>query len=270
MPKRFLIVSQTVAKTSPIGILVTRPANQNQNLVRLIKNAGDVAIVFPALEIKGNNDSPELNNVINNLESFSMAIFISPNAVEHALESIFKHHNTVPPHIKLACVGRGSALKLAEYGYSSTLTPEEKYNSESLLALPELQQVKGEKIVIFRGNGGRNVLYDTLTARGAHVVYGECYRRVKPDTGNEPLIEFLKNGTARIITTTSAEAIRNLYEMAAPETSALLEIPVIAISDRIATVCSELGFKKIIITDNASDEAIVSAIEQWKSTKNNL
>lgn len=255
-----------------IGVLVTRPENQNRHFIKLIEAAGYKAIAFPTLEIRPVGDNTALTRIINEFDQCSMIIFISPNAVEFAVNEIHKQINKIPEHIKLACIGAGSAKVLNASGYNNIITPTENYNSESLLALPELQQVAGCNIVIFRGNGGRDLLRQTLIERKADVVYGECYRRAKPDTDNTTLVRALDARAIDIITATSAETIRNLCEMAGNKAlPKLKEIPVVVASRRIAEACRQLGFSNdVMVSINASDNAMIDNIRQWQHSKNTL
>ena len=116
------------------------------------------------------------------------------------------------------------------------------------------------------------MLRQTLTERGAQVDYAQCYRRAKPHIDAEPLTQALAKGAIDIITVTSAEGLRNLHELAGAGARALLtKLPIVVISPRIAQVCGELGFATTpLITDNASDEAIVDAIKAWRLSKKTL
>jgi uroporphyrinogen-III synthase len=171
-----------VAETSGltgVSVLVTRPAPQAGPLAELIRAAGGSARLFPVMEIVDPQDSRPLHRSVDRLDDIDLVIFISPNAVNRAMHAILSRR-TLPTGLRLACVGRGSARELSRLGYTDVITPLGRADSEALLALPALQAVAGKKIIIFRGDGGRELLGDTLTARGAEVEYVECYRRVRP------------------------------------------------------------------------------------------
>ena len=194
-------------------MLVTRPVYQAGQLMDLIQSAGGLAYDFPTLEIKPANNSLALQETIKTLADCDFVFFISPNAVVHGLEAISESIGDLPKTIKLAAIGAGTEAALNTAGYQCQLAPEEHFNSESLLALPALQDVKNKRIVIFRGNGGRNKLRDELRKRGAHVTYAECYERVIPGASPAALIDMLRNHNINIISLTSADAARNLVTM---------------------------------------------------------
>lgn len=252
--------------------MVTRPVNQNNHLDTLISAAGGHSIVFPTIEIQETRDRKSLEAVIDKLESYSIAIFISPNSASYAIQEIHKRKKDFSADTLLACIGKGSADVLNALGYrDNVITPVELYNSEALLKLAELQNVDKKNIVIFRGNGGRNVLKQSLTTRGATVDYGECYQRVIPNCDNRPLLKAIADNEIDVITITSSAALHNLLKMVDADTAALIrEIPLVVVSRRIAAVGKQLGFKHpAMVTANASDQAIVETIKQWQTSEKN-
>jgi uroporphyrinogen-III synthase len=251
-----------------LGVLVTRPAHQVQHLCELIEAAGGHALCFPVLEILDPHDPTPFLSIIDRLDAFDIAIFISANAVTKAMNGILARRALpphLPPHLKLATVGKGSARELERLGFHVDICPPKKFNSEALLELPELQEVAGKRIVIFRGEGGRELLADTLKARGAHVEYAEVYRRVQPDTDITELMRHWARGEIDLVVVTSNEGLRNLFDMVGKLGQQWLRnTPLIVISERTAELAKDLGFKHTpIIAEEASDEAVVSAIHQW-------
>lgn len=252
-----------------VTVLVTRPAHQADNLACLIEQQGGKAVRFPVIEILEPENSDALRGIVDHLDQFDMAIFISPNAVNKAMNLIHARRGGLPPELRIACVGRVSANELMKYGISSVIAPERKFNSEALLALPELQQVEKKNIVIFRGDGGRGLLGDTLSRRGADIVYAECYRRGRPSTNPMPLLHSWSGGDIGIVTITSTQGLQNLYSMVGTKgRPRLLKTPVIVVSQKQAAVCRELGFKHSpMVADEPSDEAIVQAIKAWRKSE---
>ena len=171
-----------------LGVLVTRPQGQAETFCRLIEEQGGTTIRFPVLEITTPSDPTPLEALISTLDQFDLAIFISINAVEWTLKAIRRDHRELPDSLRLAVIGPTTARALEALGHPPHLMPPPPYNSESLLALPEMEQVTGRRVIIFRGEGGREHLAETLRSRGAVVEYAEAYRRVRPnhDLPNPP------------------------------------------------------------------------------------
>ena len=100
-----------------LRVLVTRPADQAGSLCRLITEAGGEALRLPTLEIRDPDprDAARLLAVIEELESYDLAVFISVNAVTRGMEFI-QARRTWPATVKIATVGASSARVLARYG----------------------------------------------------------------------------------------------------------------------------------------------------------
>ncbi len=254
------------------GVLVTRPMHQGERLARRIEAEGGRAIVFPALEIADPEDPAAVARIVTRLDAFDLAIFISPNAVRRALPAIHAR-GPLPGRLRLVAVGEGTAQALAEAGHPGALAPIGRFDSEALLALPELQAVAGRRIVIFRGAGGRELLGDTLRARGAEVTYAECYRRVAPSAADPaPLIARWRAGEVQIVTVTSVETLHNLRDLlGAPGRALLLATPVLVAGERQAAACRELGFRHApVVAASARDDAILDALLAWRARQNSL
>jgi uroporphyrinogen-III synthase len=245
-----------------LGVLVTRPAHQAGQLCELIAAAGGRPIRFPTLAIRDLSDTPAVDERLAHLADYRIAIFISPNAVRFGLAAIARHGG-LPAGLKLATVGNGSAVALERaLGRAPDIVPTDAFDSEALLALPALQQVAGQRLLILRGEGGRELLAETLRQRGATVEYAEVYRRecpAPPDDGQDWLEK------ADIISITSSEALNNLVTLTpVSQRSRLLSKPLVVISKRTAQLATELGFHQpAIVTRLAGDEAILEAIRDW-------
>jgi len=254
-----------------VRVLVTRPRDQAEKLALLIEGEGGEAIRFPVIEIVEPKDTQVLHAAIGRLDQFGLAIFISPNAVNRAMNLILARGG-LPAALRVACAGRGSARELKRFSIENIIVPQSRFDSEALLDLPELKQVTGSKIVIFRGEGGRELLGDTLKARGADIEYAECYRRARPRADVTPLLRRWDRGEIDIVSLTSVDGLHNLFDMLGPTGQPrLAQTPVIVISRRMAEVCRELGLKtEPIIAAQASDEAILEAIKTWREAQKTL
>jgi len=255
-----------------VHVLVTRPRDQAENLARLIEREGGEAIRFPVIEIAEPHDTRALLAIIDRLDEFATAIFISPNAVNRAMNLILARRGGLPPALRIACVGRGSAREFKHFGIENVIVPHGRFDSEGLLELPELRGVTGSQIVIFRGDGGRELLGDTLKERGAKIEYAECYRRLRPRTDVTPLLRRWARGEIDIVSVTSADGLHNLFDMLGKAGQQwLIRTPIVTASRRIADVCRELGFKsRVQVTTQAGDEAILDAIKAWRATQKTL
>ena len=254
-----------------IHVLVTRPEDQQQNLVELIESEGGEAIRFPTIEIAPTEHQEELQATLQHLDEFNIAVFISPNAAQFVFESLSKLNLRLPDSLLLACVGKGCARAVEEKGYTLHAMPVSGIGSEGLLQHELMQLVEDKRVVIFRGNGGRELLADRLRERGARVEYCECYRRKMPDADTTPLVKQWRNGGIQVVTITSTQALKNLQSMIGDEAVHLLQdTPLVALSERIADVASDLGCKEVLVTSDTSDLAIVDAIKQWRLKQNSL
>jgi uroporphyrinogen-III synthase len=246
------------------GIVVTRPREQARGLVRRIEQAGGTAWVFPAIEI---GDLPDLGAVlalIERLHEFDLAIFISPNAVHKAMNLVSLRRGCWPQRVRVAAVGRGSRQALLDHGMAQVLAPRSGADSEALLALPELAEVAGQRVVVFRGEGGRELLADTLAKRGARVEYGECYRRTRPCADAAPLLAAWGRGTVHAVTVTSAEALRNLFEMLGEQGQHWLRAtPVFVPHTRVAEEAGRLGVREALVAGAADEEMVAGLVSYF-------
>lgn len=246
-----------------LNIAVTRPREQAVQLAQRIAQAGGKVIQFSLLDISPVADPQALREIVARLHEFSLAIFISPNAVRYGMEAVHAA-GTLPASLKIATVGQGSAMALREMGVSNIIiAPQDRFDSEALLALPELQQVAGWRVVIFRGNGGRELLGDTLKARGAAVEYAECYQRIKPQQDAATLLA----ANPHAITVTSSEALGYLWDMLdAAGRVRLAAIPLFVPHARIAEAAHKLGWREVVPTAGG-DDGLVAGLIAWANQR---
>ena len=238
-----------------LKILVTRPRDQALQLAQAIEQAGGIPVLFPLLYITPVQETSVLREQISRLQYANLAIFISPNAVQYGMAAIRAAEGGLPA--KIATIGMGSAKALRELGVAEVIVPVDRFDSEGLLA--QLQNVAGWRVMIFRGDGGRELLGDTLKARGAAVEYVTCYCRSKPQQDAGELL----NAQPDAIIVTSSEALGYLWQML---DARLCDTPLFVPHPRIAELARRQGWIHVHLTD-AGDDGLLSALLDWASQK---
>lgn len=247
--------------TAPLAgrrILVTRPRAQSAALARLIREAGGEAILFPAIEIADPVDAGPARALLGRLESFDWAIFISANAAERGLALLGRPW---PGKVRAAAAGAGTRRLLNEHGVRDVIAPEGRSDSEALLALPAFEAVRGRRVAIIRGEGGREVLREALQARGATVEYAECYRRVRPQAVLGSLFSEWARAEVHAVTVNSAEALSNLLAMAGEAGASLVRsAPLFVPHPRVADEARRLGIARVVVAGPGDGEMLQALV----------
>lgn len=245
----------TVSKLPLAGqqILVTRPQHQCQALAELVEAAGGKPLILPVIDIEA---VAKKHWQTINIDHFDWVIFVSRNAVESFIAG-WGHE--LPKLCQFAAVGEGTAQAMREHDIPVDCQPEISNGSEGLLQMPLMQasQVRGKQVLIVRGNGGREHMADTLTARGANITYIEVYQRVLA----QPTAAKLKQAMmADKVICTSVAGVDNLCSIFMNTWPDLLDKPLTVVSDRIKQHASSRGFKTIYVSADASDNAVVDTL----------
>ncbi len=241
-------------------ILVTRPAAQADALCAAIEAQGGRTWRLPLLDIAPVDDSEAFAALASSLDEFDFAFFVSANAVSHGLAGI-RAHRAWPPGPQAVTVGPGSATALRDAGFTEVLVPAERFDSEGVLALPEFapDAVTGKRVLILRGDGGRELFGDVLMARGAQVSCFTCYRRLAPDVDVQTLASAASAGALDAITLTSSEAVRHLAAALTTDAAPVLAVPVFAPHERVAEAARAAGFTHVVLTDSA-DKGLLAGL----------
>lgn len=234
-----------------LKVLVTRPKEQAQRLVETIQNYGGQAVAYPLLETRPSERAPE---ALADLTQTDMMIFVSRSAARYVWNFI----DAIPDAIKVAVVGAGTRQELVSRGRYPDVMPMERFDSEGLLELDDLEQVEDLNVVIVRGQNGREKLKQVLTERGAIVSYAEVYQRIF----SEQVLTYETIDVDAIVVT-SSQALEHLRELARRSElePVLLARQMVVIHPRIAALVKELGFKREpIVAAQASDSGILKAL----------
>ncbi len=248
------------ASLNRLGVLVTRPEHQAGPLCQWIEQHGGIAIRCPALVIREPSDWRPTLAIFDRLVEYDLAIFTSANAVDRAMPLI-RERGGFPPGLEIAAIGQATARALDQHGSAADLHPKAGFTSEALLALPRFQQVAGQAILIVRGEGGRELLADTLTARGARISHAEVYRRERPTENVTALFERWARGEIGAVVVTSTESLLNLFDMLGVDGQDYLrQTPMIAVGARTVRRAVNLGCHHLLLAQEASDTAIAAAL----------
>lgn len=249
-------------------VVVTRPAGQAAHFATALAEAGAIPVLYPVLEIRDIEDTAPLLDAAIRLDSFDLAVFVSPNAIEKALALILPRR-TWPAGLRVAALGKSSERELARHGIRDVISPQLRFDSEALLELPQLTDVNGRRVIIFRGDGGRELLGETLAARGASVEYVSCYRRARPQLDPAPLLKLWEEGRLDAVTLTSSEGLRNFFEMVGRLGQAWLKkTPAFVPHARIAEQALALGLAKVIPTGPGDDGLMTGLVQYFASHGN--
>lgn len=277
--------------------MITRPAGHSAELAAALGAHGLATLEFPLIEIAPVADAGPLMAALATLERYALVIFVSPNAIDQALA---RRTTPWPAAVPIGVVGPGSVKALARHGitapqyrlvFPGVASPAPhgnddagadtadsadsandtlRYDSEALLAEIKLMRGllpdAGARVLLVRGDGGREFLADGLRALGADVAIVAAYRRLLPEPTPDQWrrVHALLAGAAHVWLLTSSEGVRNLEELAREhlnqeETAALKRAPVVAPHARIAETARALGFVSITVS-GAGDAKVVRAL----------
>lgn len=262
--------SSAAGPLAGIGVLVTRPPEQASRLMAQLQTLGAQPVAFPALAIAGASRPEALRLRLAAIDQYDWLLFISPTAVQFGLAAL----NLAQPlaveslaQRRTAAVGGATAAALRAAGCRQVVVPASGADSEQLLALPEFADLAGRRILIFRGEGGRELIADTLRARGGEVDYAECYRRVRPQTDPAPLQKALNEQRLHAVTVFSRETLDYLLELlnaAEDARNGVLALPLFVPHERIAAHARALGFTRVIVTAAGESGVLAGLVEYFR------
>ncbi len=245
-----------------VTVVVTRPAAQAGPFIELATRAGAQCLAYPTLEIERLAlDAATRAEVL--ATEWDWAIYTSANAVDAALDALgalrVRH---------VAAVGRATERSLARRGVAVELRPEAA-NSEGLLALPALRDVTGQRVLLVKGTGGRDLLRSTLQARGALVRLLEVYRRARarPAADAQSALRHALRGAGcdLVVAVTSAEVLEALLQLAGTDDARDLRAATLLVpGPRVAAAAGAAGWTgDIVQAATAEDGAMMQALQAW-------
>jgi uroporphyrinogen-III synthase len=240
-----------------LSVLVTRPAHQAQSLCERISSMGGIALPLPMLDIEA------LPIVEPSASAYELVILTSSNAVRHG-QALWRAQQQA----QFAVIGNSTAAALRELGGRVDIVPLQA-SSESLLEHAALQSPS--RVLLIRGAAGRELLPETLAARGAHVDIAEVYRRVTvqhDDVARHTLLEQWQEHMIDVIVVTSVEILDALHELLeslrSHAVSTLPPLPLLAGSTRIAARAQELNWQgACLVSESPEDNDVLVTLQRW-------
>ena len=254
------MIPKVVPPLTGLTVVVTRPAAQCAMLCAEIEGQGGSAIAFPAVEI----EPVAVQAAAVAAADYDLVVFVSVNAVEHGAQQVIKSART-----RIAAIGRATAAALAAAELAADIVPEGGFNSEALLAHPELQLTSGARVLIVRGEGGRELLRDTFAEHGMVVETREVYRRVRPNVDVAKVAEVEARWSDEgidVVTATSIETLQNLQALLTEHGRQLLSGTALLVpSRRIVAAAVSAGLRgEAIVAAGADDASMIGALAQWR------
>jgi len=250
------------APLAGLSVLVTRPEASARALCNRIVDLGGRACIQPMLVIEALIASDparvQWQQTLGAGHAPDIAIFISTNAVEHGLNALAAGANPyLQQHTRLFAIGTTTAQALHRHGLTSTCVAG-AMTSESLLAHPDLQSLKGARVLIFKGLGGRSLLATQLRGRGAEVIECPVYRRRQPSIDATELRSSLDQHEINTVSVASGETLENLQRLISAEYACRLVV--VVPSSRVAALAAALPWRAIHCAANATDDATIDAL----------
>ncbi|WP_229814857.1 uroporphyrinogen-III synthase [Vulcaniibacterium thermophilum] len=156
-------------------------------------------------------------------------------------------------------VGAGTAAALRRAGLEPVAVPE-RMDSEGLLALPELRDVRGIAVGLVTAPGGRDAIAPALRARGAQVRRADVYRRLPLPPSPRTLARLRALDAPAVLVASSGEALERTMQALPADLAARLRAgPLVVASARLAERARALGFADIRLARGPRPADLVAA-----------
>lgn len=253
-------------------VLVTRPGERARRLVASLAATGAAPELLKVMRLEALPETPEQRSHWQNIDEFRRVVVVSPLAAECLAEALDRYWPQLPIGVDFYAVGAATAAILHERLGVRVHVPSagqglnrhdagethqaQGDTSEALLALPSLQVLNEQKVLVVAGEGGRPLLADTLAARGARLTRLAVYRRVLL-TPEASMQQRLATGDYAALVVSSGEILEHLAGWCQP---AALNQPLIVSSQRLATLAGSLGFANCRVAAGATPVALAAEV----------
>lgn len=244
-------------------LLLTRPADESAALSSLLAEKGIFSSSLPLLEIEPIPASDTMREVIQGLDRYCAVIVVSKPAARIAVD-LLDRYRPQPPRLKWFSVGAATAQILEDRGLDISF-PVEGDDSEALLELPQLREAiarPGPRVLIMRGEGGRELLAERLRELGASVEYLELYRRDLPQYPPAVLPDLIEAERLNGLVVSSGQGFEHLHQLAGDAWPQLARLPLFVPSPRVAELARAAGAQTVVDCRGASAAALLTALRE--------
>lgn len=242
-------------------VLVTRPEPSGSELITAITSIGGQAYASPLISIGPGAELNTLAARLDALERNDLVFLLSKNAVEYANLTLEQMGRSWSDKLSYYGIGRSTGQYFQQITGKIARWAEQGETSEVLLTLPELQFLEGKRVLLLRGNGGRELLASTLRLRGAHVDYCECYARRPVNYDKKQFNQKWVQTDITDVVITSGQMLALLEELITDEYRVWwFSRRLLVVSERIADLARQSGWQKVCVANSADNNALVEAL----------
>jgi uroporphyrinogen-III synthase len=245
-------------------LLLTRPAEECEAMATALHAAGIHSSSLPVLAIEPLEETPEQRAMVLDLDRYCAVIVVSKPAARLGLALLDRYWPQPPMRQRWFSVGAGTAAILDDYGLGA-FYPRQGDDSEALLAMPELAEAlrtPAPRVLIVRGEGGRELLAERLRAQNVAADYLELYRRVLPDYPASSLLQRIEAERLNALLVSSAQGLQHLQRLAADAWPHLADMTLFVPSPRVAEAARAAGMRTVVDCRGASAAALLEALQQ--------
>lgn len=162
------LTSPEMARQQPRKVLTVGTKSFTGKVAAALRGDGLIVREFPCVEIAARGQEiPE------DLSSYDWMVFTSANGVQVFLEELSRRKTDMRRlmHMKIACIGKGTAAELEKVHLYADLVPK-GYTSEALSRELVKTVLPGEKILILRAEEGNPVLTNRL--ENEKILHRDC------------------------------------------------------------------------------------------------
>lgn len=244
-------------------LLLTRPTDESAALSSVLAEQGIFSSSLPLLDIVPIPVSDKMREVIQGLDRYCAVIVVSKPAARIGVELLDRFYPRTPA-VKWFSVGAATAQILADRGLDVSC-PLEGDDSEALLTLANLRDAIARpdpRVLILRGEGGRELLAERLREQGASVDYLELYRRELPHYPASALPERIRAERLNALVVSSGQGFEHLHQLAGDVWPLLARMPLFVPSPRVAELARAAGALTVVDCRGASAAALLTALRE--------